>query len=128
TVNVLGQPNETAFAEVGAPAPDVALPDLNGETVKLSNFLGNPILLFFWNSGCGYCEAMLRDLKAWEARPPKGSPQFLFISAGPVLDNKKQGLRSPVMLDSSFSIASLFKVQGTPSAVLIDENGILTNN
>jgi peroxiredoxin/uncharacterized membrane protein YphA (DoxX/SURF4 family) len=126
TVNVLGQPNETAFAEIGVPAPDISLPDVNGDTIKLSNFLGNPALMIFWNTGCGYCEAMLRDLKAWENKPPKGAPQLVFISAGSASDIKKQGMRSPVMLDDSFSIASLFKVSGTPSAVLLDENGTVT--
>ena len=125
-VNVLGQPNETVFAAVGAPAPDVTLPDPDGNIIKLSDFLGNPTLLIFWNTGCSYCEAMLRDLKAMENKPPKGAPQLLFISAGPPSDIKKQGLRAPVMREDTFAIASLFKVQGTPSAILIDENGIIT--
>lgn len=127
-VNVLGQPNETAFAEVGAPAPDVKLPDIDGNEIKLSNFLGNPTVLMFWNTGCGYCEAMLSDLKALENKPPKGAPQLLFISAGPSSDIKKQGLRSPVMREDTFSIASIFHVKGTPSAVLVDENGTVRSN
>jgi len=127
-VNVLGQPNETAFAEVGVPAPDVTLPDVDGNEIKLSSFLGNPTLLIFWNTGCGYCEAMLQDLKAWENKPPKGAPQLLFISAGPSSDIKKQGMRSPVMREDTFGIASMFHVKGTPSAVLVDENGIVKTN
>jgi peroxiredoxin len=127
-INVLGQPNETPFAVVGGPVPDVTLPDVDGNTIKLSQFLGNPTLLVFWNTGCSYCEAMLRDLKAWENKPPKGAPQLLFISAGPASDIRKQGLRAPVMLESTFQIAQLFKVRGTPSAVLIDENGNLVND
>jgi peroxiredoxin len=127
-VNVLGQPNETPFAVIGGPAPDVTLPDVNGNEIKLSQFLGNPTLMVFWNTGCSYCEAMLRDLKAWENKPPKGAPQLLFITAGPASDIRKQGFRSPVMLESTFAIAQLFKVQGTPSAVLIDENGFVTSD
>lgn len=127
-INVLGQPNETAFAEVGAPAPDVTLPDVDGNEIKLSTFLGTPTLLIFWNTGCGYCEAMLPNLKALENKPPKGAPQLLFISAGPSLEVKKQGLRSPVMREDTFAIANMFHVKGTPSAVLIDENGTIKNS
>lgn len=127
-LNVLGQPNEAAFAVVGGPAPDVTLPDADGNVISFSNFLGNPTLVIFWNTGCSYCQAMLRDLKAMESKPPKGAPQLLFISAGASSEIKKQGLRSPVMREDSFSIASLFRVHGTPSAILIDENGILTGD
>ncbi len=127
THNVLGQPNETAFAVIGGPAPDVTLPDVDGNDIKLSQFLGKPTLIIFWNTGCGYCQTMIQDLKAWESKPPKGAPQLLFISAGPTSDIRKQGFRSPVMLESTFQIAQLFKVRGTPSAVLIDENGFLAS-
>jgi thiol-disulfide isomerase/thioredoxin/uncharacterized membrane protein YphA (DoxX/SURF4 family) len=127
-VNVLGQPNETPFAVVGGPAPDVTLPDVDGNEIKLSQFLGKPTLIIFWNTGCGYCEEMMPNLKAWEARPPKGAPQLLFVTAGPASDIRKQGFRSPVMLESTFQIAQMFKVHGTPSAVLMDESGFITTN
>ena len=30
------------------PAPAFALPDLNGETIRLADFRGKVVLLFFW--------------------------------------------------------------------------------
>jgi peroxiredoxin/uncharacterized membrane protein YphA (DoxX/SURF4 family) len=124
-LNVMGMPNETMFAAVGAPAPNVTLPDLDGQMIQLSDFLGSPTLMLFWSPDCGYCQDMLRNLKAWEAKPPKGAPQLYIISSGTATANKKQGLRSTVLLDEGFSIATLFGVKGTPSAVLVDENGIV---
>src|SRR6266581_6817373 len=44
--------------EVGTPAPPFALPDLSGRTRSLSEYLGRPVLLVFFNPGCGFCEQM----------------------------------------------------------------------
>jgi len=35
----------------GKPAPDFALKDLGGKTVRLSSFKGKPVLLCFWAVG-----------------------------------------------------------------------------
>jgi hypothetical protein len=37
--------------------------------------------------------------------------------------NKAMGLRSPVVLDQNFGVGSAFGASGTPSAVLVDEEG-----
>lgn len=125
-LNVLGQPNETIFAPIGGPAPNATLPNLDGDMVQLSDFLGSPTLMIFWSPSCGYCQDMLRTLKAWEAKPPKGAPQLFIISNGTATENRKQGIRSTVVLDDDFSIGGLFSAQGTPSGLIIDENGIVT--
>ncbi len=127
THNVLGQPNETIFAPIGGPAPNVTLPDLDGNMVQLSDFLGKPTLMIFWSPSCGYCQDMLPTLKAWEARPPKGAPQLFIVSNGTVTENRKQGIRSTVLIDEDFAIGDLFGARGTPMGLIIDENGIVTD-
>jgi methylamine dehydrogenase accessory protein MauD len=109
--------------KIGEPAPEVRLPDLEGETVELEDFRGEKTLVLFWNPGCGFCQQMLPDLKQWEANPQEGAPKLLVISVGPAEANKEMGLTSPVVLDQQFAVGQAFGASGTPSAVLVDEEG-----
>jgi methylamine dehydrogenase accessory protein MauD len=112
-----------AARKVGEPAPSVKLPNLKGNTVDLADFRGKKTLVLFWNPGCGFCQQMLDDLKAWEADPPKGAPKLLVVSAGSVEDNRAMGLRSTLVLDQGFNAGLAFGASGTPSAVLVDRKG-----
>jgi thiol-disulfide isomerase/thioredoxin len=105
--------------------PELSLPDLEGNIVTLDDFAGDPTAVLFWNPGCGYCKRMLDDLKAWEANPPEGAPRLLVVSTGTVEANQAQGIRSPLVLDDGFATGRTFGVSGTPSAVLLDGDGLV---
>jgi peroxiredoxin len=111
------------IAKVGDPAPPFRLPDLEGKTVDLAASLGSRSMLLFWNPACGFCQQMLGDLKAWEADPPEEAPKLLVVSTGSVEANEALGLRAPVLLDQGFRVAATFGANGTPMAVLVDEEG-----
>lgn len=112
-----------SMPKVGDPAPSFSLPNLSGRTVNLSDFRGNKVLVLFWNPGCGFCQRMLDDVKAWEANPPKGAPRLLIVSTGSAETNLALGLRAPVLLDENMSAGSKFGANGTPMAVLVDGQG-----
>mgnify|MGYP001574198617 CR=1 FL=1 len=42
-------------------APDFALQDYNGKTVKLVDFTGNPLIINFWAAWCPFCRKELVD-------------------------------------------------------------------
>ena len=109
--------------KVGEQAPDLSLPDLTGKLVTLADFRGSTTLVLFWNPDCGFCQRMLDDLKAWEAKPQPGSPTLLVVSTGTQETNQAMGLHSPVLLDASINAGSRFGANSTPMAVLVAEDG-----
>jgi len=120
---------ERPAATIGDEAPDLRLRTLDGETVEVKTLLqGTRTLVLFWNPGCGFCARMLDDLKAWEASPPKNAPKLLLISTGTAEANRELGLRSPVLLDDSFSAGQAFGANGTPSGILVDARGRIASD
>jgi protein-disulfide isomerase len=103
--------------------PPLTLHDLEGEKVTLGKLSLGETLLLFWNPACGFCQRMLKDLKAWEGASLPGAPRLLVISAGSVDENRGLGLRSRVLIDADFSAGSALGANGTPTAVFLDAQG-----
>jgi methylamine dehydrogenase accessory protein MauD len=131
-----GQPEEHHFAsghpvargvlgglKVGEPAPYIELPDLNGATVSLTHFRGERVVVLFWDPWCGHCREMIPELKARKNNLPEEAPRLLVVSTGTEEANRVMGLSSPVLLDEQLAVGRVFGAPGTPSAVLIDEQG-----
>ncbi|MGI8475072.1 MAG: redoxin domain-containing protein [Thermomicrobiales bacterium] len=120
--------NGAAASNIGQPAPALSLPDLQGKTVGLADFAGKPALLVFWNPGCGFCNRMVDDLKAWEAKPLKNAPRLVLVSTGTVESNREMGLQATILLDEGFATGRSFGASGTPSAVLLDAAGKIASD
>jgi len=105
----------------GDAVPSLRLPDLTGKTMDLAALRGRPTLLLFWNPSCGFCQKMLPDVKTWKR--PEGAPELVVISSGSPEANREQGFRAKVLLDPYFGSGKVFGATGTPSAVVLDEEG-----
>jgi methylamine dehydrogenase accessory protein MauD len=112
-----------AGPSVGHPAPDLTLTTLEGPEARLSEQLQGRTAVLFWNPTCGFCQRMLPDLQRFAESPPGDAPSIVVVSTGELQQNRDMGLRSPVLLDGAFATASAFGATGTPSAVLVDEEG-----
>jgi thiol-disulfide isomerase/thioredoxin/uncharacterized membrane protein YphA (DoxX/SURF4 family) len=107
---------------IGANAPELELRGLTGETVPLTD-PDRDTLVVFWNPGCGFCQRMLDDVRAFEQSPPAGAPRLLLVSTGSIADNEAMGLDSEIALDGSFAAGSAFGTTGTPSAIRVGSDG-----
>ena len=113
-------------------APDFQLPDLDGQTVSLSDFRGRPVLLNFWASWCGPCRLEMPFIQEiFEDREwaDKGLA-ILAINIGESHDTVKDfmeghGLSFPVLLDATKDVALEYNIRGIPATFFIDKNGII---
>jgi peroxiredoxin len=114
--------------QLGDLAPNFKLPDLDGRPVSLDSLRGHKTLILFWNPDCGFCQRMLVDLSGWEVEAKSRSPRLLVLSSGSVEVNKDMELLAPVVIDEDFRLGRAFGASGTPSAVLVDEEGRIASS
>jgi peroxiredoxin len=115
---------------IGREAPDFALHALVGSNVRLSEALGDVVVVSFWGSRCGPCSTQLdaldRSLSTYKS-------VGLRVFAVSVDDDQTRALeyakgRSvafPLLLDPTKSVSRLYQVDNLPMTVLIDRGGVV---
>jgi hypothetical protein len=66
---------------------------------------------------------MLEELQEWERTKGVNDPNLIIFSDGDPEEHKAFGLRSPIILEKGHKSAGGFGMHGTPSGVLINEEG-----
>ncbi len=119
---------ENSKPAIGDQAPAITLVDVAGKPLALADFFSQKTLLLFWNPDCGFCQAMLDKVKHLQAARASGAPNMVIISRGTAEEISRQGLQAPILLDDEFKAGKAFGATGTPSAVLIDEQGRIASS
>lgn len=109
--------------KIGESVPDVSLTDVSGKTIGSDYFKGKPTLVAFWSTTCPHCVSMMDDLRAWDASKGSDEPNLVVFSDGDEDEHLALGLNSPIILDKGHKAATGFGMFGTPSAVLVNEEG-----
>jgi len=108
---------------------DFALKNLDGKTVKLSDFKDKVVFLDFWASWCPPCQKSTPAVKAiYEEFARNPNVVVIGINVGEskakaqkyVADNK---IKYRVLLDPKSEVAHGYGVRGIPLFVIIDING-----
>lgn len=118
---------------VGKEAPEIALPDVNGNIIKLSSFRGKYVLVDFWASWCSPCRHENPNVvKAYNEFKDKN-----FTILGVSLDKpgekdkwmkaiKDDNLTWPQVSELKYwdsEVVLLYNIEGIPYNVLVDPSG-----
>jgi peroxiredoxin len=113
---------------LGREAPDFTLPALRGGNERLSDRLGEVVVLNFWASGCNVCRKQVAKLEDLAARYAGDGVIVLGINSD---DNKRRtaaavqvlNVSYPILLDDLKSVSRSYQVDKMPVTVLIDRQG-----
>ena len=106
--------------QVGKPAPDFQLPNLEGQSLSLSDFQGEPVLLNFWATWCGPCRFEMPLIqKVFEESSDTGLVA-LAVDVGEAPSTVKDFIQSgdfsfPVLLDTNHDVALEYNIRGIPT-------------
>jgi peroxiredoxin len=115
---------------VGAPAPDFTLNDLDGSPVTLSSLKGQVVLINFWATWCGPCEAEMPAFqRRYETFKSRGF-SVLGVNVGETEDLirpfvERLGLTFTILLDPAYEVEALYRVRGYPTTYIVNRDGII---
>lgn len=111
--------------KIGEAVPDLSVADIRGRKMTTADLKGKRTLVTFWSTGCSHCSAMLPDLIKWEGERGADEPNLIVFSDGDEEALLGFGLKSPVIRDEGHRTAAQLGMFGTPSAVLVNEQGVI---
>jgi len=123
-------PTPAQSANVGDPAPNFQLQNLDGEPVALSNLKGKAVLLNFWATWCPPCRREMPYIQEIYDEWPEEWLVVLAINIGESASKveefmQRYGLSFPVLLDTKEKVAQGYNIRHIPTTFFIDKDGII---
>ncbi|RMG89485.1 MAG: hypothetical protein D6712_01615 [Chloroflexi bacterium] len=118
--------------EEGQLAPDFETVTDGGETVRLSDFRGQVVLLNFWGTWCGPCRREMPLLQELFENKQEENFTILAVSARDTVQQVQDfraefGLTFTLAMDEDEAISQgIYAIPGQPATFIIDENGVIT--
>ncbi|HTJ17152.1 MAG TPA: TlpA disulfide reductase family protein [Steroidobacteraceae bacterium] len=121
----------TASADiVGKPAPDFALRSMQGPSMRLSEHLGEVVVINFWATWCGPCRQEMPLLDALYGKYKQAGLVLLSVNIDEKVEpaiEMAQTLKVsyPVLFDARKEVSRAFDVGAMPVTVLVDRAGVV---
>jgi peroxiredoxin len=123
--------NQLDGLESGQTVPDFVLTYGDGETVKLSDWRGQPVVINFWATWCSPCRAEMPEIVEAFERYQEEDLVVVGVNVQESADKASEfaeefQMSFPIALDSRGEIQQLYQVRGLPTTFFIDREGRLT--
>jgi thiol-disulfide isomerase/thioredoxin len=115
---------------VGQPAPDFALRSMKGPSVRLSEHLGEVVVINFWATWCGPCRQEMPLLDQLYGKYQRAGLVLLSVNIDETLEpaiEMAQTLKVsyPVLFDTRKEVSRAYDVSAMPVTVLVDRAGVV---
>lgn len=122
-------PREVVSPLIGKPAPEFALTDLDGRTLRLVDLRGQPVVVNFWATWCQPCAAE-NPIFAALARRYAGRARFVSVIYQDTPEairayERQRGSWGPALVDPESRTAIRYGVYGVPETFVIDARGVI---
>jgi len=112
------------------PAPEFQVKTLDGTTVNLSDYRGQPVWVSFWATWCPPCRAENPDIQEVYEKYQSEGLVILALSIGESTDTvqgyvQRTGLTYTIGLDQNTEIAARYRIVGIPTHFFVDRDGVL---
>jgi peroxiredoxin len=119
---------ENSSLKVGDTAPDFELTSLEGETIRLSQFKGRPVLLCLGATWCPDCRKEAPLVEELHRAHPELVVLLVDSNEGPdIVQNfaNEFDITHPILLDQDGSVSKLYQIFAIPTGLFIDMDGII---
>jgi thiol-disulfide isomerase/thioredoxin len=116
---------------IGYPAPSFSLKALDGKTYTLDGPRERPLLINFWASWCGPCEAEAPVLKRlYEKYRDRLDLYAVNLTSDDRLEHAKAfverfQLPFPILLDTEGAADKAYLIQAVPTTFFVDRSGVI---
>jgi len=93
----------------------------DGTAISNDSLNGRRTMLLFWGENCPHCEGMHDAFFEWYSKGSNGEPDVIVFTDDASLEAKLPGR---VVADENYAAAGKLGMYGTPSAVLVNEDGV----
>jgi len=131
---LLGCEAEPPSPAVGVQLTEIALPQLDGDSLRLGEFQGKVLVLNFWATWCAPCREEMPALQALSARLDQDRYRVIGVSVDQDLNLVREFvLKYEIdflqLTDSSMAVASdVLGVSAFPQTLIVDPQGRVQNS
>jgi peroxiredoxin len=118
-----------AGVQVGKPAPDIVVRDLDGRLVRLSDLRGKPAVLVFWADWCPDCKAAIPDFNKLHQQGVQVLGVNLMEDSTRVAKAVEAGpIQYRVALDPNGNAGRVYGVNAIPNVFVVDAHGVIVQH